>query len=426
MGAARITLPAGYGLHEETPLSSTPPPDDGTRFETYSDQSPESGSTPFWLDACVRMLKPGPRDRKNPAGADKVLTVAKTLDADRVKVAGEDATEMGRSDIAAVAGYDPDRPDSASWIVTFLQQIGYLRVQKRYEPGTGKRGADRFVVSPRPPLNYVGPRTQHGLLRALRMRTEWEWIDLFSLENPRAKPIPSGDGVGGEPIPSGDGVDPENPRAKPIPSGDGTPRARSSSGPSGPSGGEEGPEGGETTKPAADAAAGTSYEHDELDWARLLARDLPFSTKRGRPITPAEARQLAARFRVATEVHGYSHEQIQRWALDSLAASNGTGAVKYVLGAFANARLDAEPVTESLSLPDHDSSKTSTDTATSSPEPHTSESAAEQQSEPAVDPEQTAEARSAVRANLREMRHRRNLEQLHRKHTASGPDQESA
>ncbi len=329
-------------------MSSTPPADNPP-FETVSDQSPDSGTVPFWVTACVRMLKPCPPHGSADRAADKVLTVAHLLDADRIKVDGDDASETDRADIAVIAGYAPSRPDAAGWIVSFLRRIGYLRIQKRYEKGTGKRRADRFVVSPRPPLSYLGPQTKDGLLRALRSRAEWSWPDLFSTQNPRATPNPTDVGLGADSIPTDVGVDHQNPRATPNPTDVGTPRARSSSGPSGPSGGG-GPEGGATV-PAADAAGGTSHENDDTDWARLLARDLPFSQKQGRAITASEARQLAARFRVAAEEYGYSHEQIQQRALDTLAKSDGRGAVTYVLGAFKNGLLDREPVTESLSLP---------------------------------------------------------------------------
>lgn len=172
----------------------------------------------------------------------------------------------------------------------------------------------------------------------------------------------------------------------------------------------------------------------EEGWVWLLVRALPWAS-RGRGPTTTEADQLAAGLRMAKQRNGLCEAEVRDYALNKLArADSKKNPVSYVIGAFRAEHLDRvrpagtyEPLAaESLSLPADSASETNGDTVSSS-EFHASESTDGQQpSEPAVAPEATAEARSSVRADLRELRRRRNLEQFHRKPGASDPDQESA
>jgi hypothetical protein len=100
------------------------------------------------------------------AAADKVLTAAQVLIADRTRGHGDAAVKLDRDLVATICGYSSSK--KCGWIFDYLESIGFLVIQRHYAtPGRGRQ-ADTFVTFDETPANYVGPRTYAELARALR------------------------------------------------------------------------------------------------------------------------------------------------------------------------------------------------------------------------------------------------------------------
>ena len=134
-------------------------------IKVYAAESPTYADIPFWLTACVRLAPPLGRTGTPRETVDKVFPIAQAALADRMRVDQENVG-LDRELISLIAGYATAK--EGRWIVQYLQHIGFLRVRKNYEPGTGKRHPDTFIANTRPPLGYVGPMNYADLADALR------------------------------------------------------------------------------------------------------------------------------------------------------------------------------------------------------------------------------------------------------------------
>lgn len=68
----------------------------------------------------------------------------------------------------------------AGWLFDYLETIGFLKVERRYNmPGQG-RAPDTFTCSATPPSSYVGPSTFDELSRFLDLQCEGEAL-MFKL-----------------------------------------------------------------------------------------------------------------------------------------------------------------------------------------------------------------------------------------------------
>ncbi|OLM08460.1 hypothetical protein Ae505Ps2_6166 [Pseudonocardia sp. Ae505_Ps2] len=136
------------------------------RFVSVAGDSPVDAAVPFWIAACVRLSPPCRSDgRAISTAADKVLTAAQVLLADRVRSTDPERVELDRTKLARWCGYES--ANKAGWLFDYLSQIGFLRIDRHYVPGRRGRAADTFTVFTQPPVGYVGPRTYAELDRAL-------------------------------------------------------------------------------------------------------------------------------------------------------------------------------------------------------------------------------------------------------------------
>ncbi|MBN9757788.1 hypothetical protein DMP14_20570 [Pseudonocardia sp. Ae707_Ps2] len=136
------------------------------RFVSVAGDSPVDAAVPFWIAACVRLSPPCRSDgRAISTAADKVLTAAQVLLADRVRSTDPERVELDRTKLARWCGYES--ANKAGWLFDYLSQIGFLRIDRHYVPGQRGRAADTFTVFTQPPVGYVGPRTYSELDRAL-------------------------------------------------------------------------------------------------------------------------------------------------------------------------------------------------------------------------------------------------------------------
>ena len=323
--------------------------------------SPTAVTTPVWVDCSG--ISPHARSLVTPL----------IIGAHRVH--GDQAPILDRQYLAWHV--DGRRPDKLQPLLNELVSIGFLviydggqdehgRRRKRRDPQTNEVLPDVYALRFDAPANYVGPRgleDEHQQFLADRdlvygnakadgrkaVRRSWTG-HLDPSGNPQVSPTPSQEGVESEATPSHKGVD-SFPQVSPTPSQEGVSRARSSLLSSSPSGrlGER-PEGeSEATESAARAAAADPAEESPDDWARQLVRKLPWSTRLKRRVRIDEARDLAVRFRAAA-AYGWSEQQVQDHALDALKRSSRSP-VHYVWNAFADGRIAAEPMHESLVLP---------------------------------------------------------------------------
>jgi hypothetical protein len=135
-------------------------------FEVKAKDSPRDASIPFWLTACVRLQPPRRRNGSTvDSVADKVLTAAQVLIADRVKAVDEAEVVLDRTKIARWCGYDS--PKKAVWIFDYLVSIGFLTIEQHYVRGRQGRAPDTFFIDTRPPAGYIGPCTFAELDSAL-------------------------------------------------------------------------------------------------------------------------------------------------------------------------------------------------------------------------------------------------------------------
>lgn len=141
---------------------------------TYSDvplpvmatgDSPTSVSTPYWLDACLIFMPPLAERTGKPRDGSPVLRAARILLGDRIRARDEDHPVLDREIVARFSGHTTAK--NARWIFQYLEQVGFLTIQKHYGSG-GRRSHDTFDCSEQPPLNYVGPRTHAEVVHALR------------------------------------------------------------------------------------------------------------------------------------------------------------------------------------------------------------------------------------------------------------------
>ncbi|WP_226360874.1 hypothetical protein [Pseudonocardia sp. ICBG1142] len=136
------------------------------RFVSVAGDSPVDAAVPFWVTACLRLAPPQRRDgRVMSAAADKVLTAAQVLLADRVRSADPERVVLDRAKLARWCGYES--ANKAGWLLDYLSSIGFLRIDRHYVSGRRGRSVDTFTVFSRPPVGYVGPRTYAELDRAL-------------------------------------------------------------------------------------------------------------------------------------------------------------------------------------------------------------------------------------------------------------------
>ena len=437
--ASHLTLGGHHHPGFRTPearrtLTNTPP--DNTPFRAEAGESPSGADVPIWVTACVRLTPPA------GAAADKAVTAAQVLLADRIPVYGQARVVSNHEWLAAFLGYT--RRDKVKSVLDYLQQIGFLSVPELREADVDKHGrrkpqrdehqrtvGDTFLVHWRPPAGYVGPQTLHELRDALRERRTWAFNELFldptsEIASNAGQPCTPQQVQGSESLYPATGTGNVS-AGQPCTPQQGALRLPYIGDPSGISGGEI-PEGRSAAPPAsagADAAA-----EDKPDWARLLVRALPWRSKSRRGPTTAEAGQLAEGFRLAASHYGLTEAEIREHALHKLDRSDaGKNPISYVIGAFRAEHLDRlrpagdyEPLSEQpLPLPQQpegqaDAQWAEAKTAPTQPaEPASSLVAADaqpdQKSAPAADP-------SAHAAEIREQVRRRNLERVRQQHSA--------
>ncbi|WP_224392880.1 hypothetical protein [Pseudonocardia sp. ICBG1293] len=155
----------GYPGHK----ASTPADlgiDPGDRFVSLAGDSPVDAAVPFWVTACVRLSPPRRRDGSiMGTAADKVVTAAQVLVADRVRSADPERVVLDRTKLARWCGYES--ANKAGWLLDYLSEIGFLRIDRHYVSGQRGRSVDTFTIFTRPPVGYVGPRTYAELDLAL-------------------------------------------------------------------------------------------------------------------------------------------------------------------------------------------------------------------------------------------------------------------
>ena len=324
---------------------TNPSPDAPIRTE--AGESPSGADVPLWVTACVRLSPPA------GAAADKAVTAAQVLLADRIPVYGQDRVVSNHEWLAAFLGYT--RRDKVKSVIDYLQQIGFLSVPEMREADVDKHGrrkpqrdehqrtvGDTFLVHWRPPAGYVGPQTLHELRDALRERKTWALNELF-LDPSSEVASTAGQSCTPQQVQDSGSLYPATGTGNVSAGQSCTPQEGASrvpyiGDPSGISGGEI-PEGG-SAAPPADAGA-VAAAPDEPDWARLLVRALPWRSKGRRGPTVAEADQLAAGFRLAVSRNGLAEAEVRDHALSKLArADAGKNPIAYVSGAFTPAHLD--------------------------------------------------------------------------------------
>ncbi|MGW9310708.1 hypothetical protein ACWGPQ_22140 [Saccharomonospora azurea] len=171
-------------------LDDTPPADEPGRFDTAHANSPTWSATPIWITACLRLMPPLGRTGKTRPEADKLLTAVQMLLADARSGHGDAKVYLDRGRLAKLLGYT--KVQNATWVLDYLVRIGFLRIERNYEPGRRGRHPDTFVVCDEPPASYAGPRTFAELVDAI----EQDWpagVDLFvpvAQTRPRLEPVP--------------------------------------------------------------------------------------------------------------------------------------------------------------------------------------------------------------------------------------------
>ncbi len=135
-------------------------------------------------------MPPLGRTGKARPEADKVLTAVQVLLADARSGHGDAKVHLDRPRLAALLGYA--KAPYATWVLDYLVQIGFLRIERNYEPGRRGRHPDTFVVCDEPPASYAGPRTFAELVDAIEQ--DWpDGVDLFvpvAQTRPRLEPVP--------------------------------------------------------------------------------------------------------------------------------------------------------------------------------------------------------------------------------------------
>ena len=162
-------------------MTDTP---DNAPLRTEAGDSPTDSAVPIWVTACVRLHAPA------GGAADKAITAAQILLADRIRVYGRDRAVTTQEELAEFLGYA--RRDKVKWVVDYLERIGFLAVPERREAEVDKYGrrkprrdeknrtvGDTFLVHERAPAGYIGPRTLHELREALKQRRQWSFDELF-------------------------------------------------------------------------------------------------------------------------------------------------------------------------------------------------------------------------------------------------------
>lgn|SRR5690606_6264368 len=121
-------------------------------------------------------MPPRGRTGKPRPEADKVLTAVQMLLADARGGHGDSRVQLDRDRLAALIGYA--KTQNVAWVLDYLVQIGFLRIERHYEPGRRGRHPDTFVVCDEPPASYAGPRTFAELVDAIG-RNWPDGVDLF-------------------------------------------------------------------------------------------------------------------------------------------------------------------------------------------------------------------------------------------------------
>ncbi len=331
--------------------------------------SPQQTIAPMWVGASG--VSPAARSLVEP------------LIAGAMHVHGDEAPVLDREMLAWWA--DGRRPDKVGALLGELVAIGFLviydggcdskgRRQKRRDPQTNRALPDVYAVRLEPPAGYRGPRNLTEAREWFRADRESAYaahsssgrrarpgqvrVDrqikghLVESEFSQVNPSPSPQGPAPDSGPSQQGPA-QFSQVNPSPS----PQGPYVGDTSGISGGEI-PEVGSAPPPASAGADDAAPE--ELDWARLLVRALPWRSK-GRGPTTQEADQLAASFRTAQFRNGLSQNEIREHALNKLGRADAEkNPISYVIGAFKAEHLDRlrpagdyEPLADqALSLPE--------------------------------------------------------------------------
>ena len=161
-------------------------PDDRRPIRARAGESPDRIDLPIWVDACIALDAP----RSGPAKF-AVYPVARALMASRVAARGDEAVQLNRSKLARWAGIS--RADNASWILKFLQRIGFIEIHSSWSPNG--RACDVFDVFTAPPANYIGPMTYAELDMAIEAQDKGQPVALFDSGLRRSEPTPENAGV---------------------------------------------------------------------------------------------------------------------------------------------------------------------------------------------------------------------------------------
>lgn len=356
------------------------------RFDVRSGEYPDDANIPFWVDACIRFQPPTRNGKPMTTAADKVHTVARFLAAERVL-----SNELDLQLIAMVAGYS--RPDEVSWIIDYLCDISFLKVDIHgRDPKTGRNVRNTYDVFKRPPLHYVGPRTtgeifewlrddvaaaraehqasgKSGRLRAVAARPRTLFLETAG------QPVPANPGTEDQPVPANAdqqqetagqprtgksryGSEPRTGKSRygdvyagrPVPASDGPLIDREREEPLRGSS--------DRSKEAAPPVfAGPDAAAPDDGAVRQLVRRFPWK-QRGVELSVPEADSVVAAIKAAMRDHGLTLEQAQAHGLAALGRATGgpRQRVVYVANAFSARHVRAaflEPLAEdTLPLPD--------------------------------------------------------------------------
>ena len=318
-------------------------------MEVHAGDSPVHAAVPFWVTACVRLAPPVGRTGKPTESADKIVTAAQVLLADRVRVEGEDRVLADRHTLARFLGYG--RSDKARWVTDYLESIRFLvikdqeqdkrgRRRNRMDPNTGRAVPDQWSVREQPPLGYAGPRSFAELRDALAEERVWTLDELFV--SVQVSPGPSREGPREASSPSREGLD-SKPQVSSSPSREGPlegerertlfesslPRSIKASAPPPATGG-----------PDDDAL--NQQVRDEV------VRQMPWR-KHGHVLTLADEQRLVPVMAAAIRDHGLTLAQVREHALFKLGKAK-SNPISYLCDGFSPERLPV-PTNEVLEVP---------------------------------------------------------------------------